>query len=91
MLDLNLHSRVEGRVSVVLQAKGRMSRRKDGKYFLYLPKSVVEDSAFPFGLESSVRVIVIIDRLGRRLLITPPTQDKRVRRKRDWIQHRRFG
>ena len=67
----------------ILQAKGRMSVRKDGKYFLYLPRNLVEDSAFPFGLESCTPVIVAIDRVGRRLLIMPPTEDKRVRRRMD--------
>jgi len=55
---------------VVLQAKGRMSIRKDGKYFLYLPKNLVEDSAFPFNVESSIPVEVIIDSAGKKLLIT---------------------
>ena len=56
---------------MVLQGKGRMSIRKDGKYFLYLPKSVVEDSAFPFSLTSSVPVTVLIDRKGEKLLVMP--------------------
>ena len=47
-----------------------MSIRKDGKYFVYLPKSLVEDSAFPFNVESSVPVEVIIDSAGKKLLIT---------------------
>ena len=55
---------------MVLQAKGRMSIRKDRKYFLYLPKSVVEDSAFPFKVESSIPVEVIIDNTRKKLLIT---------------------
>ena len=37
---------------------GSISRRKDGKYFLYLPKDVVEDTGFPFILHSSVKVKV---------------------------------
>ena len=37
---------------------GSISRRKDGKYFLYLPKELVEDTGFPFHLKSSVRVKV---------------------------------
>jgi len=67
---------------VVLQGKGRISIRKDGKYFLYLPKSVVEDSGFPFKLESSVRVTVVIDRKGGKLLIMPLESDRRHRGKR---------
>jgi len=56
---------------MVLKGNGRMSRRSDGKYFLYLPKHVVEDSSFPFDLESSLLVRVIIDPDGERLLVIP--------------------
>ena len=66
---------------MVAQARGRMSRRKDGKYFLYLPKSLVEDSAFPFEIESSVPVMVVIDSVGKKLLITHPTLNERLHRK----------
>jgi hypothetical protein len=58
-----------------------MSRRKDGKYFLYLPKSLVEDSAFPFEIESSVPVMVVIDSVGKKLLITHPRLNERLHRK----------
>jgi hypothetical protein len=54
---------------VVSEGRGRIWRRNDGKYFLYLPKHLVEDSAFPFDVESSVSVKVIIDRQGKKLLI----------------------
>jgi len=37
---------------------GSIARRKDGKYFLYLPKELVEDTGFPFHVRSSVRVKV---------------------------------
>jgi hypothetical protein len=56
---------------MVLQAKGRMSRRTDGKYFLYLPKHLVEDSAFPFNMQSSVPVKVLIDPDEEKLLVMP--------------------
>ena len=29
-------------------AKGRLFKRKDGKYLIYIPKSLAEDSMFPF-------------------------------------------
>ncbi len=35
---------------------GRLFRRKDGKYLLYIPKSLAEDSMFPFKVSSSVAV-----------------------------------
>ena len=37
---------------------GSISRRKDGKYFLYLPKDLVEDTGFPYHIGSSVKVKV---------------------------------
>jgi len=43
---------------LVAEGYGRLARRKDGKYFLYLPVDLVEDSAFPFPVESSVKVRV---------------------------------
>jgi hypothetical protein len=67
---------------LVAQATGRIARRTDGKYFLYLPKHLVEDSAFPFDLESSVPVKVIIDRDGEKLLIMPVKSDRTQRRNR---------
>lgn len=66
---------------MVLEAKGRLSRRKDGKDFLYLPKSVVGDSAFPFKLQSSVPVRVIIEPEKERILILPLHKAKKGPRK----------
>jgi hypothetical protein len=67
---------------MVLKANGRMSTRSDGKYFLYLPKHLVEDSAFPFNLESSVPVRVLIDPEGEKLLIMPLKGSQPRRRKK---------
>jgi hypothetical protein len=33
---------------LVNEGKGRLFRRKDGKYLLYLPVDLAEDSMFPF-------------------------------------------
>ena len=38
--------------------KGRLFRRKDGKYLIYLPKDLAEDTMFPFKGEKSVYVKV---------------------------------
>jgi len=65
---------------LVAHATGRIARRTDGKYFLYLPKHLVEDSAFPFKLESSVPVRVLIDRDGEKLLIMRLKADRAQRR-----------
>ncbi len=61
---------------------GRISKRKDGKYFLYLPKHLVEDTGFPFEVESSIPVKVVMDRQGSKLIVTALTQKQEPRRKR---------
>lgn len=33
---------------MVLKARGRLYRRKDGKYLIYIPKNLAQDSQFPF-------------------------------------------
>jgi hypothetical protein len=33
---------------MVSDGRGRLFRRKDGKYLIYLPKDFAEDSMFPF-------------------------------------------
>jgi len=54
---------------LVAEAKGSILRRSDGKYFLYLPKSLAEDTGFPFKFESAALVKAIIE--GRKLLVIP--------------------
>ena len=41
---------------MVSEAKGRLFRRKDDKYLIYVPKDLAEDSMFPFQGSSSVTV-----------------------------------
>ncbi len=43
---------------MVNQGRGRLFRRKDGKYLLYLPKDLAEDSMFPFKQSDSIFVKV---------------------------------
>ncbi len=51
---------------MVSEGRGRLFRRKDGKYLIYLPVSLAEDSMFPFkewgrgrkGAEGSIDVKV---------------------------------
>jgi len=33
---------------MVSEGRGRLFRRKDGKFLIYLPKDLAEDSMFPF-------------------------------------------
>jgi len=44
-------------------------RRKDGKYLIYLPKDLAEDSMFPFKTETSVKVKVSFEIGGKTLTI----------------------
>jgi len=41
---------------MVSEAKGRLFRRKDGKYLLYVPKDLAEDSMFPFKANPAIKV-----------------------------------
>jgi len=66
---------------MVAEARGRISRRKDGKYFLYLPKHLVEDTAFPFKTKTSISVQVIIDLQGKKLLVKPVTHKQHAERR----------
>ena len=43
---------------MVSEGRGRIFRRKDGKYLLYIPKDLAEDSMFPFKGCSSIPVKV---------------------------------
>ncbi len=55
---------------MVNDGKGRLFRRKDGKYLIYLPKDLAEDSMFPFKGSDSMFVTVSFKPSGdSRLLI----------------------
>jgi len=54
---------------MVSSGRGRLFRRKDGKYLVYLPKDLAEDSMFPFHTETSIRVKVRFDLNGKKLII----------------------
>jgi len=43
---------------LVNEGRGRLFRRKDGKYLIYLPKDLAEDSMFPFKGADSIYVKV---------------------------------
>ena len=43
---------------MVSEGRGRLFRRKDGKYLIYLPKDLAEDSMFPFKGSDSIFVSV---------------------------------
>ena len=41
---------------MVSEGKGNLFRRKDGKYLIYVPKALAEDSMFPFKVRRSMNV-----------------------------------
>ena len=43
---------------MVSEGRGRLFRRKDGKYLIYVPVDLAEDSMFPFKTETSIKVKV---------------------------------
>jgi hypothetical protein len=54
---------------MVSEGRGRLFRRKDGKYLIYLPKDLAEDSMFPFRGTDSIFVKVSFEMGGKNLLI----------------------
>lgn len=53
---------------MVNEGKGRLFKRKDGKFLIYLPKDLAEDSMFPFKGSDSVFVKISF-KLGDNKLI----------------------
>ena len=49
--------------------RGRLFRRKDGKYLIYLPLNLATDSMFPFKTETSVKVKVSFKNGEEKLII----------------------
>jgi len=41
---------------MVKKGKGRLFKRKDGKYLIYVPVDLAEDSMFPFPVSPAVAV-----------------------------------
>lgn len=54
---------------MVNEGRGRIFRRKDGKFLIYLPKDLAEDSMFPFKGATSVLVKVTFKLGDDKLLI----------------------
>ncbi|MCJ7760678.1 hypothetical protein MUP59_05995 [Candidatus Bathyarchaeota archaeon] len=54
---------------MVSKSSGSIFRRTDGKYFIYLPKALVEDTGFPFPVTSSVKVRVHFKPGDKKLVI----------------------
>jgi len=54
---------------MVNEGRGRLFRRKDGKYLIYLPLDFAEDSMFPFRGSDSILVKVSFKLGDNKLLI----------------------
>jgi hypothetical protein len=54
---------------VVSEGKGRLFKRKDGKYLVYIPKDLAEDSMFPFKGADSIFVKVSFKVGNSQLLV----------------------
>jgi hypothetical protein len=54
---------------MVSEGRGRLFKRKDGKYLIYLPKDLAEDTMFPYKGEDSVFVKVSFTTGGDKLLV----------------------
>lgn len=65
---------------MVSEGRGRLFRRTDGKYLVYVPVGLAEDSMFPFK-EDSVSVHVSFSPDGsKRLTIRPWTEQDEAKR-----------
>ena len=56
-------------VRMVREVKGRLFRRKDGKYLIYIPKKLVEDSMFPFTVNPSIKIKISFEVGDNKLTI----------------------
>jgi hypothetical protein len=54
---------------LVNEGNGRLFRRKDGKFLIYLPKDLAEDSMFPFKTMDSIKVRVTFKLGDDKMLI----------------------
>ena len=55
---------------MVNEGRGRLFRRKDGKYLIYVPKDLAEDSMFPFKGANSIPINISFKLGDKKLLIT---------------------
>jgi len=54
---------------MVNEGRGRLFRRKDNKFLVYLPKDLCEDSMFPFKGADSIYVKVSFKMGGKKELL----------------------
>ncbi len=51
-----ISSLTEVKTHMVNEARGRLFKRKDNKYLIYVPLDLAEDSMFPFKTKSSIKL-----------------------------------
>lgn len=54
---------------MVRQGVGSIFTRKDGKYFVYLPMSLIKDAAFPFKITETIKVKVRFIPNEKRIIV----------------------
>jgi hypothetical protein len=54
---------------MVNEGRGRIFKRKDNKFLIYLPKDLADDSRFPFKGADSILVKVSFELGDKRLLV----------------------
>ena len=55
--------------TTVNEARGRLFKRKDGKYLIYVPVDLAEDSMFPFKTHSAIPVKISFKVGGDKLKV----------------------
>jgi hypothetical protein len=61
---------------MVSEGRGRLFRRKDGKFLIYLPKDLAEDSMFPFKGSDSIFVKISFKLGDNKLVVEKWTESE---------------
>jgi len=62
---------------MVSEGRGRLFKRKDGKFLIYLPKDLAEDSMFPFKGSDSIFVKISFKVGDNKLIVEKWEEPKR--------------
>jgi len=54
---------------MVSEGRGRLFRRKDDKYLIYVPLKLAEDSMFPFKTKTSVKLKIYFKSGDNKLIV----------------------
>jgi len=63
---------------LVNEGRGRLFRRKDGKFLIYLPKDFAEDSMFPFKGADSMFIKISFKLGDNKLLVEKWTEPEQA-------------